>query len=958
MHSSTSLFALVAPLLVNAQQAYGPPQYQQPHPTSSSAPEVPPGYPNPPGYGKPPGTPYTTTIGASHASVYPEPPPKPSTTTLAFSPCAEKCWRKFNACRVEPHATQIGCVTDLAKCVGYVPADQNGDFQIPTVCSSTSSIPYATSASAVPRPPPAISTLRLPHPYPIHHPPYPAGNSSVPASSGTAPGPTAPRSTVPLSTAPAMPSSSSEAHPYPPQSTSAPPGPPNPYWHGPSSTPGGPNPYWHGPSSTPGGPNPYWHGPSSSSAAHPYVPKSTSAPPGPPPYPHPPASTSAPLGPPPYPHPPASTAPGTERVPYTIPTAGIDTLPPPITLLTSTISAPPACPTTLTYTDPGVLDGCDMKQYGHTSTALVDCHGCQELVTNHIKHKARKHAWYPDNGESETKTYNPFGRAGPRRARMDEENHITHVSTENDADQPATETRREKYEQDTADFRGPQKAGTFPQGPRGAMPVNNSRGFSGDETDQSDDAPREMYNPVSIQNDMNARKRKGAKFFGRFGKKDTSDGMMERSDTEKSQKRKHKHIPIMTQIKAVLFSWINILLIFVPIGIALEQVKSFSRIGVFVINFIAIIPLAAVLSFATEELAMYIGEVLGGLLNASFGNAVELIVSVIALKQGKVIIVQTSLIGSMLSNLLLVLGMCFFFGGLKRTEQYFNITVAQTAASLLALSIGSLIIPTAFAIFSPGGEKGVTPASRGTAVLLLVIYGCYLFFQLSTHKEIYNEPSQKVPKRPSGRKDSGDMQRGIAVIGAASGAASAGGNINRENLVHEEDDDEEEETPSLSIIGSLIVLGIATVLIAFCAEYMVSSIGALTDGGKVSEEFVGLILIPIVGNAAEHATAVTVAIKDKMDLAIGVAVGSSLQIALLVLPLMIMLNWWGVGHNPLNLDFDGFLVVVLVLSIWLVNYLINDGKSHWLEGVMLMLLYMIIAIAAWFYPDDPNKEVA
>lgn len=449
--------------------------------------------------------------------------------------------------------------------------------------------------------------------------------------------------------------------------------------------------------------------------------------------------------------------------------------------------------------------------------------------------------------------------------------------------------------------------------------------MSGDDTEKSDEAPKEMYNPVSIESDMGApRQRKGGRFLGMFGKKHND---LERSDTEKLKNRKHKHIPIMTQVKAVLFSWVNILLIFVPIGIALEQVESFSRIGVFVLNFIAIIPLAGVLSFATEELAMYIGEVLGGLLNASFGNAVELIVSVIALKQGKVIIVQTSLIGSMLSNLLLVLGMCFFFGGINRKEQFFNITVAQTAASLLALAIGSLIIPTAFALFSPKGEEGVTKASRGTAVLLLLVYAFYLLFQLSTHKAMYNEPSQKVPKRSSGKKDSGEMQRGIAVIGAASGAATAGGDINRENIIHEQE--EEEETPSLSIIGALITLTIATVLIAFCAEYMVSAIGSIA--GSVSPEFIGLILIPIVGNAAEHATAVTVAIKDKMDLAIGVAVGSSLQIALLVLPLMILLNWFGVGDQVLNLNFNGFLVVVLVVAIWLVNYLINDGKSHWLE---------------------------
>lgn len=323
------------------------------------------------------------------------------------------------------------------------------------------------------------------------------------------------------------------------------------------------------------------------------------------------------------------------------------------------------------------------------------------------------------------------------------------------------------------------------------------------------------------------------------------------------------------------------------------------------INFLAIIPLAAILSFATEELALYIGEVLGGLLNASFGNAVELIVSIIALVQGKVVIVQTSLVGSMLSNLLLVLGMCFFLGGINRSEQHFNLTVAQTAASLLALAIGSLIIPTAFAQFASTGDKGVTPASRGTSVLLLVVYGCYLIFQLRTHATMYNEPSKKTPKRSTGKKDAGDASKGIAMIGAASGAATAGGRINAENIVHEEP--EEEETPSVSVLGALITLAIATVLIALCAEFMVSSIDAVTSGGAVSEEFVGLILLPIVGNAAEHATAVTVAIKDKMDLSIGVAVGSSLQIALLVLPIMVMLNWWGVGPATLDLNFDGFL---------------------------------------------------
>ncbi|KAF2482964.1 Sodium/calcium exchanger protein-domain-containing protein [Neohortaea acidophila] len=432
--------------------------------------------------------------------------------------------------------------------------------------------------------------------------------------------------------------------------------------------------------------------------------------------------------------------------------------------------------------------------------------------------------------------------------------------------------------------------------------------------------------------------------------KDQDSSDLEETDTEDSSKktRKNPNITLWSQVRAVFGSWINLLLVFVPAGIALHF-SGVNRVVVFVINFIAIIPLAGMLAYATEELALYIGEVLGGLLNASFGNAVELIVGVIALAQGKILIVKTSLIGSMLSNLLLVLGMCFFFGGLRRVEQFFNVTVAQTAASLLALATGSLIIPTAFKMFA-SNDSGVAPSSRGTAVLLLVTYACYLYFQLSTHSEMYNAPSAKSPKKPSGRKSEGDAKRAFATIGGRS-AGTSGGQVNQENLVHDEEKDDG-EIPQLTRLGALITLAGTTVLVALCAEFMVSAIDAVA--GSVSPEFIGLILLPIVGNAAEHATAVTVAIKDKMDLAIGVAVGSSLQIALLVLPLMVMLSWWGVGAGkspePMTLSFDGFQIIVLFVAVIVVNYLIQDGKSHWLEGVMLQITYLIIALSAWFYP--------
>ena len=358
-------------------------------------------------------------------------------------------------------------------------------------------------------------------------------------------------------------------------------------------------------------------------------------------------------------------------------------------------------------------------------------------------------------------------------------------------------------------------------------------------------------------------------------------------------------------------------------GIALHF-TSVNPIVVFVINFIAIIPLAAMLSYCTEEIALYAGETIGGLLNATFGyvflstsltfadicsNAVELIVSVIALLQDQILVVQTSLIGSMLSNLLLVMGMCFFFGGLNRVDQKFNVVVAQTAASLLALSIGALIIPTAFeqqtttststnaaAGSSDGSSLSVrtsnlAPLSRGTAIILLVVYACYLYFQLKTHIDMYNTPSEKTEKRPTGKKDKGEAKRGIANIGGAFAASTQG-----EQVAPRTDEDDEAETPHLSLTTALTTLAVSTVLIGVCAEFMVDGIDPVAK--HISKTFIGLILVPIVGNAAEHATAVTVAVKDKMDLAIGVAVGSSMQVALLVLPLIVVLGWI-TGHDDM-----------------------------------------------------------
>lgn len=474
---------------------------------------------------------------------------------------------------------------------------------------------------------------------------------------------------------------------------------------------------------------------------------------------------------------------------------------------------------------------------------------------------------------------------------------------------------------------------------------------------------------------MNGKQADHDSIRSREGKKRTLGGLLGGKSTDRAEsaednngKNKPKHkFTVGSQIKATLFnSWINVLLVCSPIGIILHFVLPHQPIAIFVVNFIAIIPLAALLSYATEEIALRTGEVIGGLLNASFGNAVELIVSIIALVKNQVLIVQTSLIGSMLSNLLLVMGMCFFFGGINRFEQNFNMTVAQTAASLLFLSVSSLLIPTAFDQFARIGDTTVDPSnpkphvadlSRGVSILLLMVYGCYLFFQLKSHNKMFSEPSEKVETRHVGKKFKNAVvperfRRQDSLDRIANGTDIPPPQEQRQDG-DDNDDDEDQEEPQLSVIVAVGLLAASTVLVALNAEFLVDSINDVTCGGGISKNFVGLILLPIVGNAAEHATAVAVAIKDKMDLAIGVAVGSSMQIALLVLPFVVVLGWI-IGKDDMTLFFDGFQITVLFVTVLLVNYLIQDGKSHWLEGVLLMVLYIIIAIAAWYCECLPS----
>lgn len=642
-------------------------------------------------------------------------------------------------------------------------------------------------------------------------------------------------------------------------------------------------------------------------------------------------------------------------------------------------------------------------------------------------------------------------------------------------------------------------------------------------------------------------------------------------------------------------SWINLLLVFVPIGIVVANIKGINGGIVFAMNAIAVVPLAGLLSHATESVASNMGDALGALLNITFGNAVELIIFIIALAKNQIRIVQASLLGSILANLLLILGMGFFLGGLRYREQVYNSTVTQMSACLLSLSVISLVLPTAFhASFKDDGlaNERSLKISRGTSVILLIVYILYLLFQLKSHAYMYESTPQHIvdaeaipgpaaswlnssssdessssssdsdassksrdtvrkkmrkvlrsrrrtkssstsqdgydkdgrsssfgtnntsPQEegdgaskppffsrmssvenveeaidgedvtPNGRRKDrrrkhrssrkhkfsrrhdnlpGDGQPAGNGVGSADNAdnepkrvdfalpketgqaaaadetpadepalehgaakrptfqalrtisvrnlaptvfvqkpdanelfqaqAPAAGpvprvryGIRRTNSLPDRlsnpqafvrapggffpaqvplttfrtgsvptAGDSEVDDGHLTKWAAVTLLLISTGLVAVCAEFLVGSIKDVTSStSSVGEIFIGLIILPIVGNAAEHVTAITVAMKNKMDLAIGVAVGSSIQIALFVTPLIVILGW--IMDREMTLYFTLFETVCLFVSTFIVNFLVLDGRSNYLEGALLCAVYVIIAVVAFFYPSREDAS--
>ncbi|SBS85631.1 cation/H+ antiporter, putative [Plasmodium ovale] len=353
----------------------------------------------------------------------------------------------------------------------------------------------------------------------------------------------------------------------------------------------------------------------------------------------------------------------------------------------------------------------------------------------------------------------------------------------------------------------------------------------------------------------------------------------------------------ITGIYNMLSNKLNVLLIFLPIGI-LSYLIGCKDIYIFFFNFMALIPLSALMGHVTEDLALHTGEIIGGLLNATFGNLMEMIFSIQALNAGLINVVQGTLLGSILSNLLLVLGMSFFAGGLYHHVQKFNEKGATCSTSLLLLSSLAITIPTVSSVTTNNNVEVILKVSRITAVLIFITYCLFLLFQLYTHISLFQDKEMT------------------------------------------------EETPQLSIISGSLFLILITILVSVHSEYLINTIEAVIKYYNISENFIGVILLPVVGNATEHLTAVTVAMKNKVDLTMGVAVGSSAQIALFVVPVTVLFGW--ILNQPMTLAFSPLSSVILVISVIVTMAIVQDGESNWLEGVLLITAYLIVGVVFWF----------
>jgi Ca2+:H+ antiporter len=377
-------------------------------------------------------------------------------------------------------------------------------------------------------------------------------------------------------------------------------------------------------------------------------------------------------------------------------------------------------------------------------------------------------------------------------------------------------------------------------------------------------------------------------------------------------------------------SIVYILLIFVPISIILEYIHA-EQLILFIVAAVGLIPLAKLIGDSTEHLASHYGTTLGSLLNVTFGNAAEIIIAIVAINAGLLELVKASITGAILGNILLIFGLSILIGGFKFKEQFFNKENVGMQASMLFLAVIGLTIPTILAVtvlepINNTNQMKIQFLSDALAFLLLVVYIASIVFTFFTHKHLFIFKPREDELIINGERNGNE----------------------REEKQQSSSSSHSEIMTQWSKKKAFLLLGLSMAGVIVISEILVGSIEVVTAEFGFGELFVGAIIIGIVGNAAEHSSAILLARKGKMDLSIGIAAGSGTQIALFVVPILVIA---GVLLNrPFNLVFTVFEVASVLLAAIILNLIAHDGKSNWFEGVMLTAVYVIIAIGFFFIP--------
>ncbi|OPB39677.1 Calcium/proton exchanger [Trichoderma guizhouense] len=367
-------------------------------------------------------------------------------------------------------------------------------------------------------------------------------------------------------------------------------------------------------------------------------------------------------------------------------------------------------------------------------------------------------------------------------------------------------------------------------------------------------------------------------------------------------------------------SWLNLFLPLIPVGIALHIIRG-NTIETFIVNFFATFPLQNMAAQGLDEIQLRLGKIYGSLLYITTFNLFQLISSILLLVNKEIVILQTTLIGGILANILLILGLSFIAGGFRRPEQFYNITTAHVSSNLLSLSATSLLIPTASKLLGQTSDENLAKQSRGASFLLILVYILFLVYQFKTHHNVFSEESQKVPATPWGNPD---LNVKLALRTSTTLALNGIVKPKMENLDAEKDVGED-ENPQLYLPVAILLFLASNVALFFLVDYVVNSINGLATTAQLSRTFIGLILLPIP-NCDPYA--IYLAVKDEVDHVITCTIGKCIQTALCITPFITLLAWW-LDIQGVTLVFDGFEIVSLFAAILLLNFVVSPGKDHW-----------------------------